>query len=126
MVVNVACKWGLTSENYKEMVRVHEKLKGKGFEILAFPCNQFFGQESGTPEEIDAFVQENFKASFPIMEKVEVNGENTHPVFAFLRNNSSLYDPATKTAKVIPWNFAKFFINSKGQVINFFPPNVKP
>lgn len=107
------------------MVRVHERLKEKGFEILAFPCNQFFGQESGTPEEIDAFVQNNFKASFPIMEKVEVNGENTHPVFAFLRNNSSLYDPVTKTAKVIPWNFAKFFVNSKGQVINFFAPTVK-
>lgn len=59
------------------------------------------------------------------MEKVEVNGEKTHPVFAFLRNNSSLYDPKTKTAKVIPWNFAKFFINSEGKVIEFFAPNVK-
>jgi len=56
---------------------------------------------------------------------VEVNGENTHPVFAYLRNNSSLYDPQTKTAKVIPWNFAKFFVNKEGKVINFFAPNVK-
>ncbi len=74
MIVNVACKWGLTSDNYKEMVKAHERWRSQGFEILAFPCNQFFGQESGSPEEIDAFVQNNFKAGFPIMEKVEVNG----------------------------------------------------
>lgn len=70
MVVNVACKWGLTSENYQEMVKAHERWKNSGFEIIAFPCNQFFGQESGSPEEIEAFVKNNFKASFPIMEKV--------------------------------------------------------
>lgn len=125
MVVNVACKWGLTSENYTEMVKAHERWRNKGFEVIAFPCNQFFGQESGSPEEITDFVKKNFNASFPIMEKVEVNGENTHPVFAFLRNNSSLFDPKTQTAKVIPWNFAKFFINPQGQVIQFFSPTVK-
>jgi glutathione peroxidase len=59
------------------------------------------------------------------MTKVEVNGENTHPLFVFLRNNSELYDPASKTAKVIPWNFAKFFVNSEGKVIKFFPPSAK-
>ena len=59
------------------------------------------------------------------MEKVEVNGANTHPVFVFLRNNSVLYDHKTKTSKVIPWNFAKFFVNSEGKVVQFFPPSVK-
>ena len=107
------------------MVKAHESYREQGFEILAFPCNQFFGQESGSPEEIDAFVKNNFNAGFPIMEKVEVNGENTHPVFVFLRNNSTLFDPATKTAKVIPWNFAKFFVNRKGEVVQFFSPTVK-
>ena len=67
MVVNVACKWGLTSENYKEMVKAHEKWKNSGFEILAFPCNPFFGQESGSPEEIEQFVTENFNVKFPVM-----------------------------------------------------------
>ena len=67
MVVNVACKWGLTSDNYKEMVKAHHKWRDQGFEIVAFPCNQFFGQESGSPEEIDAFVKNNFAAEFPIM-----------------------------------------------------------
>jgi glutathione peroxidase len=99
------------------MVKAHEKWSSKGFEIIAFPCNQFFGQENGSPEEISAFIKENFDVKFPVMQKVEINGENTHPIFVFLRNNSSLYDPPSKTAKLIPWNFAKFFINSKGQVI---------
>lgn len=107
------------------MVKAHERWSKHGFEIVAFPCNQFFGQESGTPEEIDAFVKSHFNANFPIMEKVEVNGENTHPVFVYLRNNSSLYDPTTKTSKVIPWNFAKFFLDSNGKVIQFFSPTVK-
>ena len=104
---------------------MHEKWKNSGLQILAFPCNQFFGQESGSPEEIKQFVADNFKAKFPILQKVEVNGENTHPVFVYLRNNSSLFDPKTQTSKVIPWNFAKFFVNSEGKVINFMAPNVK-
>lgn len=123
MVVNVACKWGLTSSNYTAMVDMHKELKDQGFEILAFPCNQFFGQESGSPEEIKKFVDENFKAEFPIFEKVEVNGDKTHPLFVFLRNNSELFNKKTGQAEVIPWNFAKFLINSKGEVVSFFKPS---
>ena len=107
------------------MVKAHEKWRASGFEIIAFPCNQFMGQESGSPEEIEDFVAKNFNAKFPIMEKVETNGEKTHPVFVYLRNNSELFDPKTNTAKVIPWNFAKFFINPEGKVIKFFSPQVK-
>lgn len=98
MVVNVACKWGLTSSNYTAMVEMHKELSPQGFEILAFPCNQFFSQESGSHEEIKKFVDENFKAKFPIFEKVEVNGENTHPLFVFLRNHSELYNKKTGQA----------------------------
>ena len=105
------------------MVDMHKELKDQGFEILAFPCNQFFGQESGSPEEIKKFVDENFKAEFPIFEKVEVNGDKTHPLFVFLRNNSELFNKKTGQAEVIPWNFAKFLINSKGEVVNFFKPS---
>ena len=83
------------------------------------------GQESGTPEEIEKFVTENFNVKFPVMEKIEVNGEKTHPLFIFLRNNSELYDPKANKAKVIPWNFAKFFVNPEGKVIKFFPPQAK-
>lgn len=107
------------------MVRIYRKWKDKGFEILAFPCNQFFGQESGTPEEIHDFVTNKFNVEFPLLEKVEVNGENTHPVFVFLRNNSSLFDRETMTAQVIPWNFAKFFVDPQGKVIQFYKPQEK-
>ena len=67
MVVNVACKWGLTSENYQEMVKAHERWRTIGFEILAFPCNQFFGQEGGSPAEIEDFVSKNFNVKFPVL-----------------------------------------------------------
>ena len=67
---------------------MHNELSSKGFEILAFPCNQFFSQESGSEADIKKFVKENFGANFPIFSKIEVNGNNTHPLFVFLRNNS--------------------------------------
>ena len=102
---------------------MHKELSPKGFEILAFPCNQFFSQESGSLEEIKKFVDENFNAKFLIFEKVEVNGANTHPLFVFLRNHSELYNSKTGQADVIPWNFAKFLINNKGQVTQFFKPS---
>lgn len=104
------------------MVKAHNRWKNNGFEILAFPCNQFFGQESGSPAEIEEFVSKNFNAQFPIMEKIEVNGDNTHPLFVYLRNNSELFDLKTGTAKVIPWNFSKFMVNPEGKVIKFFGP----
>ena len=104
----------------------YEKWKNSGLEILAFPCNQFGGQEAGTHEEIIEFVETNFHTTFPLMEKIEVNGENCHPLFAFLRNGSEeLFDPKTGKAQVIPWNFAKFFVNSDGKVIKYFNPKVK-
>jgi glutathione peroxidase len=90
---------------------MHNELGPKGFELLAFPCNQFFNQESGTPAEIIEFVRSRFGSKFTLFEKVEVNGPNTHPVYRFLRNNSELYDKKTKEAKVIPWNFSKFLLN---------------
>jgi glutathione peroxidase len=93
MLVNVASSCGLTTENYTEMVKAHERWRDKGFEIIAFPCNQFYAQENKSPEEIYAFVKTNFNAQFPIMERVEVNGKNTHPVYAYLRNNSILCNP---------------------------------
>ncbi len=69
------------------------------------------------------FVEENFHAKFPIFEKVEVNGANTHPLFVYLRNHSELYNSKTGQADVIPWNFAKFLINKKGEVTHFFKPS---
>jgi glutathione peroxidase len=104
---------------------MHNELREKGFELLAFPCNQFFSQESGTPQEIIEFVTNRFGSKFTLFEKVEVNGPNTHPVYRFLRTNSPLFSGKDNSAKVIPWNFSKFLINSKGEVVRFFPPGDK-
>lgn len=105
------------------MVNMYEELQGKGFEILAFPCNQFFGQESGSQEEILAFVKDNFNVKFRLFEKIEVNGANTHPLYTYLRLHSELFDKNTKSARVIPWNFAKFLVDRKGEVFAYFTPN---
>lgn len=105
---------------------IYEKYRSQGLEILAFPCNQFFSQESGSEKEIKQFVKENFNVHFPMFAKIEVNGETTDELFQFLRNNSELYDHKTGKAGVIPWNFAKFILDRNGKVIKFAHPTVKP
>jgi glutathione peroxidase len=82
--------------------------------------------EPGTNEEIKTFATQVFKAEFPLFAKVEVNGENTCPVYQFLRNNSELYNPKRKEAREIPWNFAKFIVNREGKVASYHRSNVSP
>ncbi|GLJ09911.1 hypothetical protein SUGI_0118110 [Cryptomeria japonica] len=85
LIVNVASHCGLTTSNYQEMNELYAKFKDQGFEILAFPCNQFATQEPGTNEEIAAIVCTRFKANFPIFDKVDVNGDDAAPVYKFLK-----------------------------------------
>ena len=96
MVVNVASKWGLTDKTYTQMVRLHKQYRDQGFEILAFPCNQFMSQEPGSNAEIKAFARDLYSAEFPLFAKTEVNGANTCEVYKYLRNNSELYDVSKK------------------------------
>ena len=105
---------------------LYQKYSEEGFEIFAFPCNQFASQEPGTHEEIEKFIREKYECSFPIFEKIEVNGPNTHPVFNYLRRNSPLYDDKSDSVKNIPWNFAKFLVNSEGKVVKYVEPQVDP
>ena len=104
---------------------MYDELSHKGLEILAFPCNQFFKQESGTHQEILEFVRKRYNANFTLFQKIEVNGENTHPIYRYLRSKSELFNKKTSRSKVIPWNFSKFLLNSKGEVVNFFDPGRK-
>jgi glutathione peroxidase len=93
--------------------------------ILGFPCGQFMNQELATGEEIKEFVSKKFEVEFPMFEKIEVNGQNTHPIYKYLKFNS----PQMKTEtglKNIPWNFAKFLVNREGKVVNFYSPKVTP
>ena len=125
LVVNVACDWGLTKNNYKELVELDDKFRDSGLHIMGFPCNQFFAQEKRPESEIKEYVQEAFDVKFQLYSKVEVNGENSHPIYKFLRKNSKL-DSGEKGIKEIPWNFSKFLVNRNGNVIEFYPPTVSP
>ncbi|CAI2379803.1 unnamed protein product [Moneuplotes crassus] len=126
MVVNVASKCGLTKTHYTQMVKIHNKYKDKGFEIFAFPCNQFLSQEPGSNEDIKKFAREKYGAEFQLFSKIDVNGPNTHEVFRFCRRHSPLYDDETDTIQNIPWNFAKFLIDEEGNVVNYYSPKSNP
>ncbi|XP_052173841.1 probable glutathione peroxidase 2 [Diospyros lotus] len=121
LIVNVASKCGLTQSNYKELNILYEKYKDQGFEILAFPCNQFAWQEPGTNEEIQDTVCTMFKAEFPIFEKIEVNGKNAAPLYKFLKSEKGgIFGDAIK------WNFTKFLINKEGKVVQRYAPRTSP
>ncbi|KAI3805976.1 hypothetical protein L1987_21864 [Smallanthus sonchifolius] len=121
LIVNVASKCGLTNSNYTQLTELYRKYKDKGFEILAFPCNQFLQQEPGTIEETVQFVCERFNAEYPIFSKVKVNGSNTAPLYKYLKANGGGLMGTT-----IKWNFTKFLISKKGEVIRRFGARIGP
>ncbi|KAM5570044.1 hypothetical protein ABKV19_017185 [Rosa sericea] len=121
LIVNVASKCGLTQSNYKELNILYEKYKNKGFEILAFPCNQFAGQEPGNNEEIQEVACTRLKAEFPIFDKIEVNGKNEAPLYKFLKlEKGGLFGNGIK------WNFTKFLVNKEGKVVERYAPVTAP
>nr|CAD1832229.1 unnamed protein product [Ananas comosus var. bracteatus] len=121
LIVNVASKCGLTHSNYKEMNVLYEKYKDKGFEILAFPCNQFAGQEPGSNEEIKEVACTMFKAEFPIFDKIEVNGKNAAPLYKFLKTQKGgIFGDGIK------WNFTKFLAAKDGKVVERYAPTTSP
>ncbi|KAK9059289.1 hypothetical protein SSX86_021908 [Deinandra increscens subsp. villosa] len=121
LIVNVASKCGLTNNNYDELNQIYLKYKEKGFEILAFPCNQFGAQEPGSNEEIVDFVCTRFKSEFPIFDKIDVNGENAAPVYQFLK--TGFYGILGGD---IQWNFSKFLIDKNGQPVDRYYPTTSP
>ncbi|CAA0397180.1 unnamed protein product [Arabidopsis thaliana] len=121
LIVNVASRCGLTSSNYSELSQLYEKYKNQGFEILAFPCNQFGGQEPGSNPEIKQFACTRFKAEFPIFDKVDVNGPSTAPIYKFLKSNAGGF-----LGDIIKWNFEKFLVDKKGKVVERYPPTTSP
>ena len=126
LIVNVATKWGLTDKNYKQLVQMYKDEAAKGLQIVGAPCNQFGGQEPGTEQEINDFARGKYGAEFPMTEKIEINGANTHPLYAYLRANSSLHDAKSGKTKEVGWNFGKFLVNGEGQVVEYYPPTREP
>lgn len=119
LIVNVASECGNTPQ-YKGLEEIYEKYKVKGFEILAFPCNQFGGQEPGTNEEIKEFCSTNYNVKFKLFDKIDVNGKDQIPLYAKLTDNS------VTGKKDIPWNFEKFLISRNGDIVSRFDNKVKP
>ncbi|XP_022940019.1 probable phospholipid hydroperoxide glutathione peroxidase [Cucurbita moschata] len=121
LIVNVASRCGFATGNYSELSHLYEKYKAQGFEILAFPCNQFGGQEPGSNPEIKQFACSRFKAEFPIFDKVDVNGPNTAPLYQFLKSSAGGF-----LGGFIKWNFEKFLLDKNGNVIERYPPTTSP
>ena len=121
LIVNVASKCGFTSQ-YTELEALYQKYKDKNFVILGIPCNQFKGQEPLSNKEILEFCQLNYDVSFDMFEKIEVNGENTHPLYSLLKNAKK----GIFGTDAIKWNFTKFLINKEGEVLERFAPSTTP
>ncbi|MFI5557723.1 glutathione peroxidase [Amycolatopsis sp. WAC 04169] len=121
LVVNVASKCGLTPQ-YTGLEKLQERYADKGFSVVGFPCNQFAGQEPGTAEEIQTFCSTTYGVSFPLFEKLDVNGESRHPLYAELTKAAD----AEGAAGDVQWNFEKFLVAPSGEVVGRFRPRTEP
>jgi glutathione peroxidase len=119
LVVNVASKCGNTPQ-YASLETTYQKYKDKNFTILAFPCNQFGGQEPGTSEEIKEFCSSKYSVTFPMFEKIDVNGTKRHPLYTMLAGEGSPFPGDIK------WNFGKFLVGKDGKILKRFEPKVQP
>jgi len=121
LVVNTASKCGFTPQ-YAGLEALWQKYRDRGFEVIAFPCNQFGGQEPGSAEEIASFCEVNFGLSFPLMGKVDVNGDDAAPIWTWLKREA----PGLLGSKSVKWNFTKFLIGRDGKVVRRYAPTDKP
>jgi glutathione peroxidase len=121
MVVNVASKCGLTPQ-YEQLQKLYEKYKDRGFEIIAFPANNFMGQEPGTESEIKTFCTTNYGVTFTMMSKISVKGKDMHPIYQWLTSK----EKNGKMDSSVSWNFQKYLIDEQGNLVDMFPPRTSP
>ncbi|MES2070229.1 MAG: glutathione peroxidase [Pseudomonadota bacterium] len=121
LIVNTASNCGFTPQ-YKGLEAVYQQFKDKGIEVLGFPCNQFLHQEPGTADEIGAFCEKNYGVSFPLFEKIDVNGSNAHPLYQHLKAKA----PGLLGSEAIKWNFTKFLVKKDGSVYKRYAPATTP
>lgn len=120
LVVNTASQCGFTPQ-YKGLQELYATYKDRGFAVLAFPCDQFGHQEPGTDDEIASFCQTNYSVDFPLFSKIEVNGDNAHPLYKFLKS-----EKGGLLGDAIKWNFTKFLIDKQGNVVDRYAPITPP
>jgi len=122
IIVNVASKWGKTDVNYKQLVDMYQRYsEAAGLRILGFPCNQFGGQEPGTEAEIKEFAMGKYNVTFDMFSKINVNGGDTHPLWAYLKDKQGGF-----LMNAIKWNFTKFVVDKEGQPTARFGPTDDP
>jgi glutathione peroxidase len=121
LVVNVASKCGFTPQ-YEGLEALQRKFEDRGFEVLGFPCNQFMGQEPGNAEEIASFCKLTYDVTFPVLKKIEVNGEGASPLYDWMKGEA----PGLMGSKSVKWNFTKFLIDRDGKVVRRYAPNDTP
>jgi glutathione peroxidase len=120
LIVNTASACGFTPQ-YEGLERLQQDYAARGFSVLGFPCNQFGAQEPGDASTIASFCETNYRVTFPLFAKIDVNGANAHPLYNFLKSEKSgLLGPAIK------WNFTKFLVDRSGRVVDRFSPTTKP
>ncbi|UTA47326.1 glutathione peroxidase [Simiduia sp. 21SJ11W-1] len=121
LIVNTASKCGFTPQ-YQGLEALYKEYKDQGFEVLGFPCNQFGKQEPGDSGEISEFCELNYGVTFPLYEKVDVNGDDAHPLFSWLKSAA----PGVFGTEAIKWNFTKFLVGKDGRVLKRYAPKDKP
>jgi len=121
LIVNTASKCGFTPQ-YEGLETLYKAYKDKGFTVLAFPCNQFGAQEPGNAEEIANFCSLTYDVTFPVLAKIDVNGPQAHPLYAYLKHEQK----GLLGTEGIKWNFTKFLIGRDGKVVERFAPTTKP
>lgn len=121
LIVNTASKCGLTPQ-YEGLQHLYDQYKDQGLVVLGFPCNQFAGQEPGTEQEIKSFCQTQYHVTFPMFSKIDVNGENRHPLYDYLLQHAQ----DTEETGDVEWNFAKFLVDREGHVVKRFASKTKP
>jgi len=121
LIVNVASKCGFTKQ-YEGLQNLYAKYKDKGFVVLGFPCNQFGAQEPGSNEDIQEFCSVNFGVTFPMFDKIDVNGDNTHPLYVYLKSNA----PGILGTEAIKWNFTKFLVDKDGKIVERYATQTTP
>ena len=121
LIVNTASQCGFTPQ-YKGLEALYEGFRDRGFEVLGFPCNQFGGQEPGDSKGIAQFCERNYGVTFPLFEKIDVNGGGTHPLFTWLKSEA----PGILGTKDIKWNFTKFLVDRNGKVVDRYAPTTRP
>ncbi|MDX1754788.1 MAG: glutathione peroxidase [Marinobacter sp.] len=121
LIVNTASKCGFTPQ-FEGLQELYGDLKGRGLEVLGFPCNQFMNQDPADNDAISQFCSLNYGVDFPMFAKIEVNGPGTHPLYQFLKSQAK----GLLGSEKIKWNFTKFLLNRDGQVVKRYPPTAKP